>query len=202
MTKKILITSVLFIFAIFLFINPVSTYALNQGDNCHITKDEPNGNCNDPKLFCQPTANQLDPRLGYIAGTCESATVRNTFGKVDAPAPLKTLLKNDPTGGGAISQFLSNFVTLLFSVAAIVLIFMIIWGAFEWLTSGGDKEKLSSAQKRIINAIIGIILFAVAFAIIRVLGQFTGFEFFRDQNPLPNGCVRDASGIIICPYGT
>lgn len=104
------------------------------------------------------------------------------FGTISPPPALKDFLKNDPSGAGAISDFLSRLVVLIFSIATIVLIFMILWGAFEWLTSGGDKEKLSSAQKRIVNAFIGIILFAVAFAIIRVLGTFTGFRLFEGQN--------------------
>ncbi|MDO8573175.1 MAG: pilin [Candidatus Daviesbacteria bacterium] len=103
------------------------------------------------------------------------------FGKIQAPAPLAGFLKDNPTGASAISQFLSNFVVLIYAAAAIVLIFMLLWGAFEWMVSGGDKEKLSSAQKRIINAFIGILLFAVAFAVLQVLGQFTGFKFFAGQ---------------------
>ncbi len=55
---------------------------------------------------------------------------------------------------------------------------MLLWGAWDWMSSEGDKEKLSSAQKKIINAFIGILLFAVAFAVIRILGAFTGFTFF------------------------
>ena len=104
------------------------------------------------------------------------------FGKITPPSPIAGFIGKDETGAVGISKFLSNLILLIYSIAAIVLIFMLIWGAFEWLTSGGDKEKISAAQKRIINAIIGIILFAVAFAIIAVLGQFTGFTFFAGQN--------------------
>lgn len=139
-----------------------------------------------------PCAKQSD---GSLMCTCQLSPVKGAFGKVKAPPPLAGFLQKDPTGAGAISQFLSNFVALLFSIAAIVLIFMILWGAFEWLTSGGDKEKLSSAQKRIINAFIGIILFAVAFAIIRVVGTFTGFTFFSGQNFTVMD--RDSQGNII-----
>lgn len=103
------------------------------------------------------------------------------FGTIAAPSPLAEFLKKNPTGSGAISQFLSNGIILFYSIAAIVLLFMILWGAFQWMTSGGDKEQLASAQKRILNAIIGIILFALAFAIIQVLGRFTGFTFFKGQ---------------------
>src|SRR3972149_7811014 len=108
---------------------------------------------------------------------CEPSPVKGAFGTIKLPGPLAGFLKNDPTGAGAISDFLSRLIILIYSLAAIVLIFMIIWGAFEWLTSGGDKEAIAKASGRILNAFIGILLFAVAFAIITVIGQFTGFRF-------------------------
>lgn len=136
--------------------------------------------------------------------------IKDKFGTISPPPQLEPFLKQDPTGAGGISLFLSNLIVLIYSLAAIVLIFMILWGAFEWMTSGGDKEKLESARNRIFHALIGIILFAVAFAVIRVLGQFTGFEFFSGQNiPLApqqrlppdtpcgrehNTCVKQAGG--------
>ncbi len=82
-------------------------------------------------------------------------------------------------GATGIGNFFSNLIVLIYSIATIVLILMIIWGAFDWMTSGGDKEKIAGARSKIINALIGIMLFAVAFAIIQVLGQFTGFQFFK-----------------------
>lgn len=109
------------------------------------------------------------------------ADIKDTFGTISPPPELQKFIGTDTTGASGISKFLSNGITLLYSIAAIVLIFMILMGAFGWMTSGGDKEKLASAQKRIINAIIGIILFGVAFAIIQVLGTFTGFKFFAGQ---------------------
>ena len=108
-------------------------------------------------------------------------TIEHTFGKITAPSPIQTFIGTDPTATGAISKFLSNLIVLFYLVAAIVLILMLLWGAFDWLTSEGDKEKIESAKKKIINALIGIILFAVAFAFIRILGAFTGFKFFAGQ---------------------
>lgn len=124
---------------------------------------------------------------GYTKGqmVCQEAPVGKVFGKIKVPDTLGGLIKNNPTGAGAISQFLTNFIALIYVVAAIVLIFMLVWAAFEWLTSGGDKEKIASAQKRILHAIIGIILLAVAFAIIRILGVFTGFTFFKEPPVIP-----------------
>ncbi|MCL4365688.1 pilin [Patescibacteria group bacterium] len=147
------------------------------GDTCC---NKTSGACIDDGLFaCQFIQND---NVGKPTYQCKESQFGKSFGKIQAPAPLAGFLQKDPTGAGAISNFLSNAIILIYSLAAIVLIFMLLWGAFEWLTSGGDKEKISSAQKRIINAIIGILLFAIAFAIIAVLGQFTGFKFFEGQN--------------------
>lgn len=104
--------------------------------------------------------------------------IQKIFGTITPPSPLATFSK-DQTGSTGISTFLSNAILLIYSVAAIVLLFMLLWGAFDWMTSGGEKEKLAGAQQRIINAIIGIILFTVAFAILSLIGQFTGFTFFQ-----------------------
>lgn len=135
-----------------------------------------------------PSAFAIDPPCAP-----DDKRVECKFGTIVAPSPLAGFLAKDPTGAGAISTFLSNFVALIFTLAAVVLVLMILWGAFEWMISEGDKEKLSAAQRKIINAIIGIILFAIAFAIIRLLGTFTGFTFFEGQN---FKVYRDANGRI------
>lgn len=139
-------------------------YCDNQtGGDCMAKYDE--SNCSTAPLLC----NKPD--------TGATTEVSKIFGVIDPPQAIH----NFGFGAKAISQFLSNGVTLIYSIAAIVLIVMILMGAFGWMTSGGDKEKLAAAQKRIIHAIIGIILFGVAFAIIQVLGTFTGFQFFVGQ---------------------
>lgn len=107
--------------------------------------------------------------------------IDSVFGKIRRPDSLGGLTQTNETGADVISKILSNLVALIYSVATVVLIFMILWGAFDWLTSGGDKEKLENAKKRLVNAFVGIMLFAIAFAIIQVLGQFTGFKFFEGQ---------------------
>lgn len=132
---------------------------------------------------CEPTPQEnyscLPAQNPPHALTC----LPDVFGKIQPPDAIKRLLGADQTGASGISKFLSNLIVLIYSIASIVLIFMILWAAFEWLTSGGDKEKVASARARLTYAIIGIILFAVAFAVIRVLGAFTGFTFFKGQIP-------------------
>lgn len=105
--------------------------------------------------------------------------MRDIFGEIRPPAELLPFIQRGGQGAGGISLFFNNLIGLIYIVASVVFVFMLLWGALEWLTSGGDKEKVSNAQRRITNAFIGIVLFAAAFAILQIIGVFTGFVFFR-----------------------
>lgn len=125
----------------------------------------------------------ITPPAFAVEPPCEKVDKRPecVFGTISPPPELQKFIGTDSTGAAGISKFLSNLITLIYSLAAVVLIFMLLWGAWDWLTSEGEKEKLESAKKKIVNAIVGIMLFAVAFAVIQVLGTFTGFTFFVGQ---------------------
>lgn len=179
MIKKSLILlkiSLLLVISLSFLINTpvVSAMQLGAGERCGPNSPSPGIPCID-NYDCS-----FDQASGY--DLCLPSPFSSTFGKIQPPDALKGFLAKDPTGAGALSQFFSNFVALIFSVAGIVLILMILWGAFDWMISEGDKEKVAAARNKIINAVIGIILFALAFAIIQVLGIFTGFTFFAGQN--------------------
>lgn len=96
-------------------------------------------------------------------------------------APTQVLAQNisiSPPAQGfkTLGGFITNIITLSFVIALIVVLIMLIWGAFEWITSGGDKEAVGKARGRIINALIGLAVLAVAFALFRFAGQFLGFN--------------------------
>lgn len=97
---------------------------------------------------------------------------------------------NTPTGlqnvgYSTLGDFIQKTLSLAFIVAVIVVLFMLIWGAFEWITSGGDKEAVGKARGRIINALIGLAVLAVAFALFQVAGQFLGFDIRNFIVPEP-----------------
>ena len=87
------------------------------------------------------------------------------------------ILPAQTTGGqGIVGTILRNVITLLFVVGGIGTIIYFIWGAVDWIMSGGDKEKVSSARKKMTHALIGLVLLSAAFVIIRVVGQIVGFN--------------------------
>lgn len=166
------------------------------GDECLPLKNNPNRTVCQPRTIvergfdcsgtdrCKETGDDCLPlATNPNRKVCQPSSVNSVFGKIKPPDALLGFIGTDQTGEAGISKLLTNIIALFYSLAAVVLIFMLVWGAWDWLTAEGDKEKLESAKKKIINAIIGIMLFAVAFAIISVLGQFTGFKFFVGQKP-------------------
>lgn len=160
--------------SIFLLVNTPTAFA-------DIRAGLPCGPSN-PANPSEPCIKDYDCELDSPAAktySCKFSPVAATIGKIQAPSPLTGFLAKDPTGTGALSQFLSNLVSLIFSIAAVTLVFMITWGGLDWIISEGDKEKIQGAQKKIINALIGLVLIAAAFAILRVLGHFTGFTLFK-----------------------
>lgn len=75
-----------------------------------------------------------------------------------------------------LGGFFTNVLTLAFLIAILVVLVMLVWGAFEWITSGGDKDAVGKARNRIINALIGLAVLAIAYALTRAAGQFLGFD--------------------------
>ena len=73
-----------------------------------------------------------------------------------------------------LGTLINNSLTLFFTVGGIGFMIMIIWGAVSWILSGGDKEKIAGARKRITTSIIGLVLLSSVFVIMLVLGQILG----------------------------
>jgi hypothetical protein len=64
------------------------------------------------------------------------------------------------------------------AIGAMLVIYFFILGAFDWLTSAGDKGKLESARNKMLNAVIGIIILVSLYTIIGFISDlFFGTEF-------------------------
>lgn len=64
---------------------------------------------------------------------------------------------------------LSKFINMILIVGSLFLVVFLLWGAFDWIVSEGDKEKLQKARQKLTNAVIGMILMVVALTIFMVV---------------------------------
>lgn len=145
---------------------PIDVLAVVEGGGCTIPATAPTNTC-DAGLFCQPTPPST------TAGVC----VKN---------PTVINIAKPTQGFASLGNAISNILTVAFTVAILVVLVMLIWGAFEWITSGGDKDTVAKARGRIINALIGLAVLAIAYALTRVAAQFLGFDIGNITVPSPN----------------
>jgi hypothetical protein len=87
----------------------------------------------------------------------------------------------NPQGTGILN--LSNFISVVIGVMTIVAFiwftFILVTGAISIIGSGGDKQALETARKKITNGIIGLILVISAVFIIDIIGTIFGIKFLN-----------------------
>lgn len=87
--------------------------------------------------------------------------------------------KKYTTTSGYLTDFSSLINALLYGsfIISVLLSFSyIVWGGLDWIVSGGDKEKISSAVQKIVCAVVGLIIVSSSFAIISYLLHFLGVD--------------------------
>ncbi|MCA9368851.1 MAG: hypothetical protein H6773_04535 [Pseudomonadales bacterium] len=81
----------------------------------------------------------------------------------------------DPANhGSGFGALIGGIMSFAMAIAALLVLFYLIWGAFEWVTSAGDKGKLEKARQRIMGAITGIIVLSAVTALFILVQQFLG----------------------------
>ena len=89
---------------------------------------------------------------------------------------------NDPSvsSGGRFIQYTVYLWRASITLGSLAVIAFFLLGAFEWITSGGDKTKVENARNKITSAVIGLVIVAASYALINLIVNFLGFGSFND----------------------
>lgn len=79
----------------------------------------------------------------------------------------------------AIAEIFTRVIGVMTIAAGLWFLLQFFIAAFSWLSSGGDPQKISEAQSRITNALVGLILVVAAVAIMTLVGKFFGIPFLN-----------------------
>jgi ascorbate-specific PTS system EIIC-type component UlaA len=92
----------------------------------------------------------------------------------------------EAASGSTFAEYFVFFWNALISIGAIMVLVFFVWGAIEWISSGGDKGKVENARNRITQAVIGLIILVGSYAIIGFIGEiFFGDTFSILQINIP-----------------
>jgi len=72
----------------------------------------------------------------------------------------------------AIAKIVGLGFELLILAAIILSLFSLILGAFNWITSEGEKTRIGKARDRIVYSLIGLIVVFLSFFIINLIYYF------------------------------
>ena len=87
------------------------------------------------------------------------------------------LSKVNDSGISTLSAIISMVIGVMTIVAIIWFIFTFITGAISIIGSGGDKQALESARKKITTGIVGLIIVIIATFILDLVGTIFGIDF-------------------------
>ncbi len=65
----------------------------------------------------------------------------------------------------ALSEAIAEIIQIVLGFLGVIFIVLIIYAGFVWMTAAGNEEKITTAKKTMIAAIIGVTIVLLAYAI-------------------------------------
>lgn len=87
---------------------------------------------------------------------------------------------SEPVPGGFdksttnVSQLIGKILNIVLGIVGLIAVLFLVWGGFQYITSAGDEEKVKSAKGTMINALIGVVVVILAYALVRVVTNAIG----------------------------
>jgi len=78
-------------------------------------------------------------------------------------------------GSASFAEIVGRIIRIVLSLLGLVAVVLIIVGGFQWMTSGGNEEKVGSAKKLMGSALIGLVIVVFAYALASfIISRLTG----------------------------
>ena len=66
---------------------------------------------------------------------------------------------------GSLTAIIGSIINVLLSILGLILLLLVIYAGFLWMTAGGNSDQVDKAKKFIVNGVIGLIITLTAYAI-------------------------------------
>lgn len=75
-----------------------------------------------------------------------------------------------------LGDLISRLLSFIIPLSGVVLLFVLIWGGYDYMMSQGNPEKVKTAQAKITTGIIGFILLISSYLVVRVIAGIFGLS--------------------------
>jgi hypothetical protein len=80
---------------------------------------------------------------------------------------------------GLTDQLISIILALLTSLAGLYFMFQLILAGYNYISAGGEKAQVQTAQKKLTNSFLGLTIVVLAYVITGIIGRFMGLDIMR-----------------------
>ena len=81
-------------------------------------------------------------------------------------------LSTDCSGSACLAQIVGKLINVVLGFLGIVLLAIVMYAGFTWMTAGGSQERVTSAKNILKNSFIGILLIFFSYTIISIFFSF------------------------------
>ncbi len=82
-------------------------------------------------------------------------------------------------GGAGLAFYIAQIWKALVIAGGLAFLVYFLQGGIEWITAGGDKTKIESAQKKITGGIIGLAILVTSYAIVGLIGTLLNIDLLN-----------------------
>jgi hypothetical protein len=97
----------------------------------------------------------------FFANEVNASAITDRLDKVGKAGGYST----ETTGEQALVKIIGGGIKIILSILGVILLGIIIYGGFLWMTAGGKTDNVTKAKTFIFNGIIGLIIIVSAYAI-------------------------------------
>ena len=83
--------------------------------------------------------------------------------------PAHAVVLDDPLGGVSIPVLIGRVISAGLGITGSLALLMFIYGGFIWMTSGGDKERVTKGRKTLTWAVIGLLVIFGAYIAVNTI---------------------------------
>lgn len=97
------------------------------------------------------------------------------------------------------NNIITIVINFIFIIVGLIFFVMLVIAGVQWVTAGDAEDKREAAQKRIVNAIIGVAIVGGSYLVVEIIAGLLGIGGIFNNNLFSSHCV---SGSSVCINGT
>ncbi len=79
----------------------------------------------------------------------------------------------DPLGGVSIQRLIAGLIRFVIGMIGALFLGLFVWSGVQWMTAGGEADKVSEAKQTMVNATIGMIIVIGAWTLVSLVIDYS-----------------------------